>query len=160
MKLLTKISAKFRKSVSEYTSKDIISLFNGKYNCKDCPFLFIYKGTIPFGCGSYHRFYCSFNYCFTKYLPYITGISPDKLAPEIHKIENNTSMIDIVRKYPMTNRFNKKMFAVSVLFLKENDLCCVDQHNQGLNAFDPVTEAMVRKYREEHGLPNPPLLKS
>jgi len=154
-----KLHTQFRKSISEYSTKDILALFNTQYNCIDCPFKYIYKGPIPFGCGTYHRFYCSHKYIYKRYLPLIIGETPEKIESEIPKINNNTSIIDIVRLHPTTKNIADVCYILSVLYLKEFCLCPIDQHNLGINPFDPITEQQLRAYREKHNLPNPPQKK-
>jgi len=142
----------FRQRVEEYSAKYIIDLFRDKYACEHCPFKLVYTKKIPFGCGNYHRYYCKQKYAFVEYLPWIFGILPKDFTKEvIDKIDADVSDLSIVKPHPNSSG-KKKIYCLSVLYIKELNFCPIDEHNTGINPLDPGTQKMLDDYRKKHGL--------
>lgn len=146
-----------RQYLTSYYSKEIEELFKDKYNCENCPFVMLYKGKIPFGCGDFHRFYCRLKYVFRSGLNFIwaTAYYNDVLDKLIEKIRNinpkesvNGTVPDTVKIHPN----NPHLFIISVLRVKELNACPIDLEVAGISTLSPEHKQEFERWKEKYGI--------
>jgi hypothetical protein len=126
------------------------NLFKDKHNCAECPFVLLYKGKIPFGCGDYHRMYCKLKYGFYYDVNFIMGSVYNiiQLASILEKVKKvnpvesvNNTVPDIIKAHPNNN----EIYIVSVLRVKELDACPIDLEKNGVAT---LSEEHKKQYNE------------
>lgn len=146
-----------RQYLISYPPKLVEELFKDKYNCESCPFVQVYTGKIPFGCGDMHRLYCKLRYGFRSDVNFILGtaytnIELDNLLERIRntnpKESVNSVIPDVIRVHP----FNPHLFIVSVLRVKELDTCPLDLENRGIVSLSQTHKKEYEEWKQRYGI--------
>jgi hypothetical protein len=146
-----------RQFLISYQIKEIEKLFKDRYNCSECPFVQMYKGKIPFGCGDFHRMYCKLKYVFRSGLNFIfnTAYNNQQLDVIINKIRStnpkesvNNVVPDVVKVHPN----NPHLFIVSVLRVKELVACPLDLENEGITTLSSEQKKEFEAWKLKYGI--------
>jgi len=138
---------KERQYVSSYTPQDIVDVFVSKKNCKDCAYCWDFKGKIqdPLGSRFFKRAYCDLCYVFKYDINTILQTNQDynKLATNIWN--GHELAPDIIRPHPT----NQNLFIISVLRVKELDMCPMDRAEKGIMGKSEDFQRFLKEWKEK-----------
>lgn len=134
--------------LKSYTTPEIVNLFSGKYNCKECPFMLVWTGKVNEGVKDIHRMYCKFAHVGLHNLPAIFGVSIEETYKLVERLYHKDDLApDIVKIHPKTNR---RRFILSCILVKElNDSCIIDNHIEGKKLLDKTLYEKVIEWRRK-----------
>lgn len=131
-----------------YTTPEIVNLFSGKYNCKECPFMLVWTGKVNEGVKDIHRMYCKFAHVGLHNLPVIFGLTIEETQKLVQKLYHKADLApDVVKFHPATK---KKRFILSCILVKElGNSCIIDNHREGKNTLDENLYKKVIEWRKK-----------
>lgn len=131
-----------------YTTPEILNLFSGKYNCKECPFMLVWTGKVNEGIKDIHRMYCKFAHVGKHNLPALFGLSIEETNKLVERLVHKDSLApDIVKIHPATK---KRRFILSCIFVKElGDSCIIDNHREGRKLLDKSIQDKIVEWRKK-----------
>jgi hypothetical protein len=134
--------------LKSYTTPEIVELFAGKYNCKECPFMLVWTGKVNEGVKDIHRMYCKFAHVGLHNLPVIFGLPIEETYKLVERLYHKDDLApDIVKIHPKTKR---QRFILSCILVKElGDSCIIDNHREGKKLLDKTLYEKVIEWRKK-----------